>query len=184
METHRKINTTICVKIYMQTQKDRSTEGQRISPRLRKIRQRCDELLNGEPRSDAFSEDRATTKPPPGSLTAGIDGFTAKIEPLSVSHQATTWTGGVLNSEYSWLVHYATPMLNDKSSIWAWARVSIYLSHYLHCVLFTRHDKQLLTIIRSPPAGIKSLLVSRSTTKNSGRNKPTNDLTNSSVERI
>ena len=28
----------------------------------------------------------ATTKPPPGPLRAGIDGFTPKIEPLNVSH--------------------------------------------------------------------------------------------------
>ena len=44
--------------------------------------------------------------------------------------------------------------------------------------------RSLLSNISSPAAGIKLLLFSRSTTKNGSRNKPTNDITNISVERI
>ena len=42
-------------------------------------------LSNWEPWSESFSAG-ATTKPPPGPLRAAIEGFTPKIEPLSISH--------------------------------------------------------------------------------------------------
>ena len=45
METHPKDQHPICVKFKNETLKDRSTEDQRIAPRLRETRQRRDKLL-------------------------------------------------------------------------------------------------------------------------------------------
>ena len=46
-------------------------------------------LSNSEPRSEVFSA-VATTKPPPGPMRAGMEGFTPKIKPFSVSHSSRT----------------------------------------------------------------------------------------------
>ena len=48
-ETHPKDQHPIRIKIEKQTQEDRSSEGQRIAPRLKKTRQRSDTLLEPPP---------------------------------------------------------------------------------------------------------------------------------------
>ena len=70
---------------------DTSSEGQRIAPRLSETRQRSNKLhdtafCQSESPGVGLSKQEDITKPPPGHPRAGIEGFTQKIEPFSVSH--------------------------------------------------------------------------------------------------
>ena len=94
----------------------------------------------------------------------------------------TTYANRWSVSVYSWCVYYVTPLQHHRPSGPQPERAQID-PNYLHCST-TGKISSLLSIIRSPTAFIKPLLVSRSTTHNSGWNMPANDLTNSSVERI
>ena len=126
--------------------------------------------------SEAFSAG-AITKPPLGPLRAGI-GFTPKIEPFSVSHYlceqvefAKTISGAlIMQLLCSTIDPLCLSMSNHK------------LTPMFHIVCSTPGMiSSLFSILSSPAAGIKPLLVSRSM-QNSGRGIPTNDLTNSSIK--
>ena len=99
---------------------DRNSEGQRIAPRLRETLQRSDKLLTTlravalrAQNCEAFLA-AAITKPSPGPLSAGIEGFTPKIELGSVS--LTTYVNRWSASEYSWCPHSAIPLQNHRPS--------------------------------------------------------------------
>ena len=96
------------------------------------------------------------------------------------------WTGGVVQSIpgsfIMWLPCYTIDPLGLITSKHKWTPMM--------CTAYSERYStpgtiiSLLSIMHSPAAGIKPLLVSRSTTQNCDRNKPTNDLNKKSVERI
>ena len=108
----------------------------------------------------------ATTKRPPGPLRAGIDGFTPKIEPLSVSPFRVFQSV----SEYSWCVHYVTTPLQTIDPLHGPQHEKAQIDPNMLCTACSTSGtiSSVLRIISFPAAGIKPLLVSRSTTQNSG----------------
>ena len=125
--------------------------------------------------SDAFAAG-ATTKPPPGPLTR--EAFTPNIEPLSVSHD-------LCNQVECFRVFQVRSLCDPCNNIdHLGLSTSKHKSTTIICTAYSTPGMitSLLSIISSPAADIKSFHVSRSTTQNSGRNKHTNDITNSSVE--
>ena len=90
------------------------------------------------------------------------------------------WKGGVLQSIPGGFIVWLTPLRHHRPSGPQHEQAQIYPMQWsaLHACFKAGMISRLLSIISSPAAGIKPMLVSRSTSQNSGRKKPTNDLTN------
>ena len=171
--------------IKKQTQKDGVRKAKELHHRLKETRQRCHELLTTLLTDKLRAQDwrflsRNHLKPPPFTLRAWIDGFTVKIE-LSVYHNLCEQ----VECFRVFLVR-SLCILPCSTIDSLGLRTSRHKLIPMICTAYSNPDtiSSLLSMMRSPTAAIKPWLVSRSTTQNSGRSKPTNDLTNSSVECI
>ena len=106
---------------------------------------------------------RFTTKPPPGTRRIGIEGFTPKIEPFSVSQHLSEQ---VECFRVFLVPHYATTPLQHHRPSEPQGEHKLTQIFRIACSTPGRISS-LFTIISPPAAGIKPLLVSRSTTQNS-----------------
>ena len=133
-------------------------------------RQRCDELLTTLLTVKQRAEEwrflsRSPTTLPPGPIRARIDGFTTKIRPLSVSNHLCEHLECfrcIPGSFIMWHPCSAIDLLGLSPS-----------EHKLTSIICTACStpgtiRSLHNIISSSAAGIKSLLVSRSTNRHGG----------------
>ena len=171
--------------IEKQMQGDRSTEDQRIAPRLRETRQRGDKLVMTrtavKPRAQQLGflirNHHQTNSRPPESRNMWFHTKDRAVQCIS-PHM---WTGGMLES-----IPGAFIMRLPCSTIYP---VGFSPSKHKLTSMFSiacstpGTISSLFSIIRSPAAGIKPVFVSRFTKQNCWRNIPTNDLTNRSIER-
>ena len=122
-------------------------------------------------------------EPPPNHLRGPPESRTRKFHTKYRAFQclpSLMWTGGVLQSIPGALI-MRIPCSTIHPLDLSTSKHKLTLMFRIACST-PGTMSSVISIIRSPAAGIKPLLVSISTTQNSGRNIPTNNLTNSSIE--
>ena len=137
-------------------------------------------LSNWDHRSDAFSAG-ATIKPPPGPLESRNIRLHTKDRAFKCLPPLMS-TSEVLQSIPPVFIMWVPCSTIDPLGL----SMSKHKSTPMLCTACSTPGMicSLLSIISSLAAGIKPLLVSSSTTQNSGKNNPINNLTSSSVECI